>query len=127
MQVINRENVIFFDVDDTLVLWDVEKHCRDTQSVLVIDPYDGIPVRLAVHEPHVKLLMNHKARGTVIVVWSQGGYAWAEAVINALGLTDFVDLVMTKPRAYVDDLAVTAWMSERIYISPDSKWGRERK
>jgi hypothetical protein len=124
MQVINKENAIFFDVDDTLVLWDAQYTEPDpTRLVEIVDPYDNKTVFLAPHHPHIKLLKNHHTRGTYIVVWSQGGFAWAEAVVKALGLEDHVDLIMSKPRAYVDDLPADAWMKERIYISPNSKWG----
>jgi FMN phosphatase YigB (HAD superfamily) len=123
MQVINKENVIFFDVDDTLVLWDEKHRAQGTFLVRITDPYDNKTVWLTPHQPHIKLLKNHFARGTVIVVWSQGGFAWAEAVVKALGLEDYVHFVMSKPRAYVDDLPTTSWMTERIFIKPDSKWG----
>lgn len=125
MQVINKENVIFFDVDDTLVLWDHGLKLPEemNQLVEIVDPHDNKTVFLKPHKPHIKLMKNHKSRGTVIVVWSQGGYQWAKAVIETLGLTEYVDFVMSKPRAYVDDLPSEAWMKERIFIKPESKWG----
>lgn len=120
-QIIESENIVMYDVDDTLVMW--EQGSTSAREVVVIDPYDGKPVYLRMHEPHVKLLQRHKARGKFVIVWSQGGYQWAQAVVNALGLNESVDLIMSKPRSYVDDLPVTEWMKDRIYISPDSNWG----
>jgi hypothetical protein len=115
-----------YDVDDTLVLWDGPQSLTASQEddrICIKDPYDGCNVYLRPHNPHIKLLQNHKARGKFVVVWSQGGFAWAEAVVKALGLTEHVDLIMSKPRAIVDDLPPEAWMKDRIYIKPDSHWG----
>lgn len=155
-QVIKSENVICYDVDDTLILWEEssgftwdkgftpdgearsaatsesEREARATREgsrsaatrLGVTCPHDGKPLCVNRHEPHIKLLMNHKARGKTIIVWSQGGYQWAEAVVKALGLTEHVDFIMSKPRAYVDDLPVQEWMKDRIYINPDSNWGQ---
>jgi phosphoserine phosphatase len=131
MKTIQNENVIFFDVDDTLVLWESRSvgsadWAREAR-VNVVDPYDNKTVYLTKHQPHIKLLMNHKARGSTVVVWSQGGYAWAEAVVKALGLEEYVDLIMSKPRTYVDDLPVSDWLKDRVYISRDSSWGSSQK
>ncbi len=129
MKVLKNENVIMYDVDDTLVIWK-DKNDETDRVVVIEDPYlSGNPYggnkayALAVHEPHVKLLQNHHARGKCVVVWSQGGYRWAEAVVKALGLEDCVDLIMSKPTAYVDDLRVEEWLPKRTYISADSNWG----
>lgn len=122
MQVIKSEQVICVDIDDTLVL-----HKRGApRDVIVnfIDPYDGTERFLVMHEPHVKILKDRKARGAVIVVWSQSGYAWAETVIKAMGLEPYVDFIMSKPIAYIDDKPVTEWMAERIYLQPDSNYGK---
>lgn len=124
MQVINNESVIFFDVDDTLVMWDISaSHTSYLDIVIVIDPYDGKPLSLGIHKPHVKLLINQAKRGSKVVVWSQGGFQWAEAVVKALQLEEYVDIVMSKPKTYVDDLPVEAWLKDRVYIKPDSPWG----
>ncbi len=126
MLVIDKENTIFFDVDDTLVLWDVVRADTDLDKLVqILDPYDGTMTFLRPHLPHITLLKNHFARGSHIVVWSQGGYQWVEAVVKALGLEQYVHQCMTKPRAYVDDLPADAWMKERIYIPVDSKWGNK--
>lgn len=120
-KVIANELNIFFDVDDTLVMWGEAFSFVDYISVQC--PYDGEYISLRPHQPHIKLLKNYHERGAHVTVWSQGGYQWAEAVVKALGLGEFVDVIMTKPRAYVDDLPASEWMGERIYISPESAWG----
>lgn len=113
MKVIRNENILFADVDETLYVSTSDKALKTrpvwdelTTSFIYVQP----------HEPHVRLLMDQKARGRHIIVWSKNGFAWAEAVVNALGLNGVVDQVMTKPTAYVDDTPVSEWLTERIYI-----------
>jgi hypothetical protein len=61
-----------------------------------------------------------KARGHYVVVWSQGGYAWAEAVCKTLGIESLVDEVKTKPKWCIDDLAPAVWMT-RSYMDLNGK------
>lgn len=127
MKVISNENVVFFDVDDTLVMWDRTANDPFKTYIYITDPYDEKQMRLEVHTPHVKLLKNLKARENTIVVWSQSGYEWSEAVVKALNITEYVDYCMTKPKTYVDDLPVTDWLVDRIYISPQSDWAHTKE
>lgn len=122
MQVIKSEQVICIDVDDTLVMH--QRAGPGDSVVTFLDPYDKTPRRLVVHEPHVKILMDRKARGATIIVWSQSGYQWAEAIIVALGIQKYVDFIASKPVAYIDDKPVQDWMAERIYLSPASNYGK---
>lgn len=122
MNVHKSENVIPYDVDDTLIMW--EKSSL-TSGIPILDPTDGKTVYVVPHKPHIKMLRRHAARGFTIIVWSQSGYQWAEAVVKALGLEDVVAEVFTKPSTYVDDLPVSEWMNERVYLKPDSNWGQE--
>jgi len=122
MKVISSEQIICVDVDQTLVLH--KKLKKKDKIVIVTDPYDNAQRYLAVHIPHVKILKDRKARGAVIVVWSQSGYKWAESVVKALKLEPYVDFVLSKPIAYIDDLPVQTWLAERIYLDPDSHYGK---
>ena len=61
-----------------------------------------------------------KARGHYVVVWSQGGYQWARAVCETLGITDLVDEVKTKPKWIIDDLPPSVWMT-RSYMDLSGK------
>lgn len=119
MKVIDNENTVFFDVDETLI-----QHCAYTDDceVEVEDPIADRIITVNKHYQHIRLLKEEKARGRYIVVWSAGGYQWAENVIKALDLSIYVDLVMTKPLAYVDDKPITEWLSRRIYISPETRY-----
>lgn len=115
MKVFTNEYVVAFDVDDTLVMWD--NHTQPGEGkVSFVDPYDGSFHYLTPHEKHVNLLKKYKARGMMVMVWSAGGAKWAEAVINTLKLAEFVDVVITKPSKYVDDLRADEILGQRVYL-----------
>jgi phosphoserine phosphatase len=107
---LDSDNVVFYDVDETLVMWHKEK------EIEIIDPYDKQTLFLKPHKRHIKLLKDHKTRGRTIVVWSAGGYQWAQRVVETLGLTKYVDLVMTKPSCFIDDLPAQEVLVNRIYL-----------
>ena len=122
MKTVNNEQVIYFDVDDTLVVWGKIK--KGQKMVKIIDPYSkDMEHHLRMHLGHIKVLKDRKARGAYIVVWSAGGYRWAEAVVKALKLTDYVDMVMSKPIMYVDDCKAEEILGERLYLGLDSQYG----
>lgn len=121
MKVIKNEQLVMIDCDDTLVMWGSEN--QDYRIVNITDPYDGKPVTLRAHAGHIKVLKDRKARGSFIVVWSAGGYMWAEAVVKALGLEEYVDIVSSKPFMYIDDREAADILGERLYLGKDSKYG----
>lgn len=110
MIVVDKESTIFIDIDDTLVMWGKDN------AIEIAEPYYGEPTHVTPHKGHIKILKDRKARGSCIIVWSAGGYRWAEAVIKALGLEPYVDLIMTKPHAYIDDKRPDEFMGEHIYL-----------
>lgn len=112
----DNEYVTAFDVDDTLVMWegDITKPAPDRLEFL--DPYDGATVFLKPHKKHIALMKKFKGRGMCVMVWSAGGVQWAKSVINTLGLADYIDLVITKPSKYVDDLDASQILGTRIYL-----------
>jgi hydroxymethylpyrimidine pyrophosphatase-like HAD family hydrolase len=114
VQVISNELIMPFDVDETLLL---KADASRSDNILLDCPHDNSLQERQVHEAHVKLLRDKKARGYTIIVWSARGHAWAKSAVEALGLQHSVDLVMTKPTAYVDDLPVEQWMPYRIFVS----------
>jgi phosphoserine phosphatase len=123
MKVIRATRSVFFDVDDTLVIWDWKKLNPDGVGLIQVGTELVMP-----HQRHIELMKQFKARKHTVVVWSQGGHEWAEAVCKALGIEDVVDFVMDKPNWYVDDLHATAWMRAPIYLHPfdprrDQRWG----
>lgn len=113
MKTIRNENVVPFDVDDTLVM---RENPGDRTPIKVIDPADGVTREVYPHSFHIEQLIKQKGRGFVIIVWSQAGFGWAENVISALGLSAHVDLVMTKPNKYFDDLPAEKWMGAQLYF-----------
>ena len=106
----------WFDVDDTLVIWEY----TDSMETVTCNNY-GKDVTLGIHKPHLEQLKKFKERGWVIVVWSQGGAEWAEEVVTKLGIENWVDLVITKPRYIFDDLETRYWMPHRRYIHYEKK------
>jgi predicted HAD superfamily phosphohydrolase YqeG len=129
VQVIRATRSVYFDVDDTLVIWDWKSVSPDgVGTILIVDPTSGTSERVFPHNRHVQLMRQFKARGHTVVVWSQGGHAWAEAVCKQLGIETLVDYVMDKPNWYVDDLHSSAWMKAPIFLDPtdplkDKRWG----
>jgi hypothetical protein len=121
MKKIENENIVAYDVDDTLVMWDDlfdRPHANQygEDAVAFFDPYDGSTNYLFPHYKHVNLLKKHKGRGCYVRVWSAAGVKWAESVIKTLGLEEYVDSVETKPSKYVDDLPSGEILGSRIYL-----------
>lgn len=129
MIVIPCKQTTFYDVDDTLVMWDatpeeLAEHGIDFEcpgSLVFFDEEDkphyapGWKARLVPHRYHIEQMIKHKMRGHTNIVWSAGGYDWAEAVIRALKLERYVDLVISKPIWCYDDLPANEFI-------PKPKW-----
>ena len=90
---------VFFDVDDTLVMWD-EKLKGDTVCINC----DGHLSHMVVNKGNLEELKRHGSRGIDVIVWSKGGVHWAQSVVRALKLEKYVAGIMTKPFCYYDDL-----------------------
>ncbi len=126
MRVIHNELVIFFDVDKTLAMPFDPEH-DEMSPIAIEDPYSGHITYRQPHKPHIKLLKNYVRRGAFIVVWSKNGYQWANAVVEAFNLIGHVDLIITKPTAYVDDEPAPKWMGEHVYIPANDSFGQDEK
>ena len=119
MNVVKSHKIVMFDVDDTLVIWDWKPINPEGVGLVEIkDPVSGFKELLMPHERHITLLKQFKTRGHTVVVWSQGGWSWAETVVKSLGIEDVVDVVMSKPDWYVDDMPASAYMGKNIYKDP---------
>lgn len=103
MKVVKSNNISCFDVDNTLVMWDKNYRLNSADNSKVGLYYGGEVVQLKKNKSHMLLLKQFKLRGDTIIVWSQNGYEWAEQVIAALKLENYVDFVMSKPLRHVDD------------------------
>lgn len=110
---ITNDRVVYFDVDDTLVLWDVnlckkyEHECREFQI-----PNDRGPVTLLPHKGNISDLIKYSESGYTVIVWSLGGGPWAREVVKKLGLDAHVAACLSKPEVYYDDLDFAVWMRE---------------
>ena len=108
---------VAFDCDETLVLWSSLKPLEERIHIEAGE----ISAYVWPHKKHIEQLKKHKARDHRIIVWSAGGYAWAEAVVKALELDSYVDVVMTKFQWYYDDLKSEEFMPEinRVYYKDE--------
>lgn len=113
MIVNDYELSIMFDVDQTLILWDQPKNSKNIGITRV---ETGRINKVTPHTEHIELLKQHHYRGYHVTVWSASGTTWALAVVDALGLTGYVDEVRTKPLKFVDDLQADEVLGTRIYI-----------
>jgi hydroxymethylpyrimidine pyrophosphatase-like HAD family hydrolase len=83
------QQVIFVDVDDTMV------HSVDTKR---------IPMP-AVREQMKRL----KSEGATLFLWSSGGTEYCKATAVELGITDCFEGFLPKPTVYIDDQPVHEW------------------
>jgi len=104
---------VFFDVDDTLVMWrPALPHEKRVQF--------GPDIYAVPSEAHIYKLKEHHARGHIIVVWSQGGGEWASRVVKALGLDKYVMITASKPAWFYDDKSADYFMPEHIRVFKES-------
>lgn len=110
---------IFYDVDDTLIMWDLEQY-SDLEDVYISDPYMDEPetYHFKKHKSHIEWLIRMHKRGEKIVVWSAGGQGWAQAVVDALGIGKYVDYVLGKPTCIYDDESPKNYMPPNRWNNP---------
>ena len=109
----SKESVVFFDCDDTLILWG---KTEEESDIKIKCPYYGTIESGKIHKEHVQRLKDHKKEGHYVIVWSQGGIQHARSVVEALKIQDYVDLILEKPLQYYDDLDCQVWMGTRTYL-----------
>lgn len=115
MKTIESDRVVMVDCDDTLILWDISEYSGINRVTVNCYGHKAIVVP---HEKNLKLLRKFAKLGYRIIVWSQSGWQWAEAVSKTLGIDDIVDTCMSKPRYYFDDIPCQEWMGGRIWRDP---------
>lgn len=120
MKVVRNERITLVDVDETLVMHSDPSVIggKFINSIEISDPYSSSFIKVWLNEPMIRILREERRRGAHTIVWSKGGYAWAEAVIKALCLEEYVDTIMSKPFVYLDDKDVSEWLKDRVYIKP---------
>lgn len=117
MIVIEDRPTVYFDVDNTLVLW-------PDFSPEIFQKHKGIlrfssGVFCVPNVANINALKEHAARGHKIIIWSAGGAAWGAQIIKLLDLEDLVDLVLAKPMWFYDDKPAHEFLPEfnRVYKS----------
>jgi len=112
MKVIKNPVVVCFDVDATILGYDIEN----------VDPKDVFEIGIGKHKckcyemkKHTQRIKNHKASNHFIVLWSGSGVEWCQAVSKQLGLDSYVDLMLAKPKWAYDDAPFVEWC-KRIYL-----------
>lgn len=136
MKTIRCNQPVFCDVDDTLIMWNLAPPDHP-DSIPITCPYTRNRVVTDKDEPfgeeqesevqswteyvvpnkeQVEQLKRHKVRGHTVIVWSAGGYEWAEVAVKALGLEKYVDVVMEKPHWVYDDLPSHEFMPKSRLI-----------
>lgn len=122
MITITGKKFVYFDVDDTLVSWAYPSVYLPIDGFMSFhDPLGGFDVMLLPIDKTIVDLKRLKAEGCTIIVWSAGGWEWAECVVKTLKLEEYVDCVMSKPSYYYDDIPCTEFMGQRIDYSKDYK------
>jgi len=117
VKVIKNDRTVFFDCDDTIVMWDHENHPDALTFRDILDPDPNACYSLVPHKRHIAMLKTFKRQGFSVVVWTQGGHLWAEEVVKVLGLEEFVDIAMAKPDTYFDDIEAKDFMQRRYFKS----------
>lgn len=110
MKIIDNENTVYIDCDETLIMHDLSL----SGEKVTMDFYGEVR-DFVIHDEHVKLVKNYKARGFTVFVWSGNGYRHAQKVVDTLNLNEYVDYVVTKPYRVIDDSDPNNW-APRIYI-----------
>jgi hypothetical protein len=116
MKITKSEYTVFCDVDHCLIFpTDPEV---PGMKVPVYDAVTKKYLTMIANESMIRLMKEEKHRGAHIKVWSRGGWEWAANVVRALDLVPYVDEVLSKPLAYMDDLEIGDWLKYRVYIPP---------
>jgi predicted phosphatase len=116
MLVVKNETPVYFDVDDTLILW--QEPSVDSIYKATLNFYGKI-VYLYPHLKHIELMKSYRARGFYIIVHSGNGATWANEVVMALGLTEYVDLVIGKPVKIIDNEHPDKWLPKHFFMEYD--------
>jgi hydroxymethylpyrimidine pyrophosphatase-like HAD family hydrolase len=120
MKIVEGFDFTYFDCDDTLVMWDTTLIDQNLDKCITFEnPSDkNLKWLLLPNENTIQALKQAKAAGSTIVVWSAGGWDWALEVVTRLELKDYVDLVISKPMRYYDDIPSSQFMGRRYDLKP---------
>lgn len=111
---IENQHMVAFDVDNTLVLWGDNPYSPGPEKI-EFNNY-GQRVYLTPHAEHIFLLKTYKPRGFGVLVWSAAGAEWAKEVIDKLGLSENIDLILSKTCKFFDDLPANKILGQHLYF-----------
>lgn len=123
MKVIEKDIIMNFDVDETLIIQDYPREVAD--FVIELDDHGFKQFRVPNYNM-IDCLKKNYSKGNHIVVWSANGYKWAKEVVTKLGLSKYVHYVQTKPDLVFDDLRPEEFI-KRAYIKPNWNDPRYKK
>jgi len=104
---------VYFDVDNTLLEW---KSCsKDDQHAIKMSNDNNFTFYKKPINANIDALIEHANAGHIVIVWSKGGVEWATDVVRALKLENHVDIVLSKPDWYYDDMDAICWLPERQF------------
>jgi hypothetical protein len=115
MKRIGTDRTLYVDCDDTLVMWNLSEYPDHGRIKVSCFGYDTL---LVPNEKNIRLVQKFAKLGYTVIIWSQTGAEWAEAVADAVGLHPYATAFLAKPRYYLDDLPCQAWCGERLWRSP---------
>lgn len=105
---------IAFDVDNTIIV-------EDPKGSLTL-AYGGQIKQFRPVPEHIQLLKHHKQNGYEVTVWSKNEWRWAVQVVQALNLSDYVDVAESKFDKFCDDKAGTEdIVGVRIFLLEEFK------
>ncbi len=114
MKLIEFENILPVDVDETLI---TEVNPSNKNGGYMLLQYGETARFYSPCHKNIALMKHHKqTRGYGIIVWSANGKEWAQKVVKRLELEEYVDYIATKPKEYLDDKPVSSWMPCQIHL-----------
>lgn len=117
---LDKERVVYIDVDDTIILWEPEKYHYDSDEIVLIRGFNR-EFPFLPHKRNIEFVQKLKLQGYGVVVWSAAGANWASTVIDKLGLQDLPDVILSKPELAVDDLLEPKHIIKSIiWIDPET-------
>lgn len=124
MIVLETEQLLCVDIDNTLLMWGTAYEHDRTKRCAFVDPYNGNVSYVNVNSANLKIFKDRLKRGAKFIVWSQSGWQWAKACMESLSLNDNENIIVTsKPIAYLDDKPCQEWMGDRVNLDMNDAYG----
>lgn len=129
MKTFESDLTVAFDVDETIVNWSYPESEIDNTILVTQTMNDGTEYsqRLLPNKFVIDRIKGHFMQGHVVVIWSAGGGSWGQSIIKALGLEEYVSVVLSKPQFFYDDLPAVEFLPEVNRYHLDYKTGARKK